>query len=165
MSDPTLPDHEDAVPPAAGQAPSSGAIPRRVTRDRVGACLTFNDYRFTIDNDGDLSSLLDGNPLWFMLMGATKEILQVRGRSSAPIASTNRIAVLRTANDWNRDRIWPKVYVRDADGALGIFTELSVDLTGGVTDAQLIQHLSCAIATAGLAFKAISEAFGHLEES
>ena len=107
MSDPTLPDREDAVPPAAGQAPSSGAIPRGVTRDRVGACLTINDYRFTIDNDGDLSSLLDGNPLWFLLMGET----------------------------------------------------------GGVTDAQLIQHLSCAIATAGLAFKAIGEAFGHPEES
>ena len=58
------------------------------------------------------------------------------------------------------ERIWPKVYVRGSDDLLGIFVEISVDLTGGVTDAQLIQHLTCAVATSGLAFKAIGDTFG-----
>ena len=48
-----------------------------------------------------------------------------------------RADVLLALNDWNRDRIWPKAYLRAEDGRAAVYAEVSVDLTDGVTDDQI----------------------------
>jgi hypothetical protein len=129
---PTLPARERATP---------------VTRDRIAAYLLSRGYRFLIDDDGDLTGTWDGSRFWFLLLGDNREILQVRGRWQRTLPTARRTAVLLAANDWNRERIWPKVYVREEDGELALYSEVSVDLEPGVTASQLAQLIACGLGT------------------
>ena len=61
-------------------------------------------------------------------------------------------------NDWNRDRIWPKAYVREEDDALALYGEMSVDLEHGVTDDQLVRLVDCGLATTVQLFTATAPA-------
>lgn len=131
--------------------------PTPVTRERISAYLREHEYRFELDDDGDPTGLWDENQLWFILMGEEDEILQVRGKLRQSFTAANKIEALRAINDWSRDRIWPKVYLREEDEGLSLYAEVSVDLEHGVTDAQLAQQLSCGIATSAMAFEALSE--------
>jgi hypothetical protein len=63
--------------------------------------------------------------------------------------------VALAVNDWNRERIWPKVYVREEDGLLALYSEVSADLEQGVTDIQLAQLLACGLGTGVQMFTAI----------
>jgi len=118
-----------------------------LTRDRVATYLLSRGYRFLLDDDGDLTGTWDGSRFWFLLLGERAEILQVRGRWHRTLPTSRRTAVLLAANDWNRERIWPKVYVREEDGELALYSEVSVDLEHGVTSIQLAQLIACGLGT------------------
>jgi Putative bacterial sensory transduction regulator len=118
-----------------------------VTRDRIATYLLSRGYRFLLDDDGDLTGTWDGSRFWFLLLGERGEILQVRGRWHRTLPGNRRTAVLLAANDWNRERIWPKVYVREEEGELALYSEVSVDLENGVTNAQLAQLIACGLGT------------------
>ena len=118
-----------------------------VTRDRIATYLLSRGYRFLLDDDGDLTGTWDGSRFWFLLLGEHGEILQVRGRWHRTLPVERRTAVLLAANDWNRERIWPKVYVREEDGELALYSEVSVDLEHGVTGSQLAQLVACGLGT------------------
>jgi hypothetical protein len=63
--------------------------------------------------------------------------------------------VLQAVNDWNRERVWPKVYTRaEADG-LALYAEVSVDFEHGATDAQLAATVSCGLVTASQFFATV----------
>jgi hypothetical protein len=121
--------------------------PSLVTRDRVADYLRGRGYRFVVDEDGDLTGTWDGNRFWFLLLGDGQEILQVRGRWHRTLPLDARAAVGLAVNDWNRERIWPKAYVREEEGLLAIYAETSADLEHGANDAQLAQILSCGLGT------------------
>ncbi|MCL2454359.1 MAG: YbjN domain-containing protein [Micrococcales bacterium] len=127
--------------------------PAPVDRDRVAACLTLRGYHFDVDPDGDLTGLWDSHRFWFMLMGDEREIVQVRGRWVRTLAPEHRRAVQLAINDWNRDRIWPKTYLREEDGRLAVYAEVSADLEPGATDAQLDQILACGLGTGVTLFR------------
>ena len=118
-----------------------------LTRDRIAAYLLSRGYRFLLDDDGDLTGTWDGSRFWFLLLGEHSEILQVRGRWHRMLPTSRRTSVLLAANDWNRERIWPKVYVREEDGELALYSEVSVDLENGVTAPQLAQLIACGLGT------------------
>ena len=118
-----------------------------VTRERIATYLLSRGYRFLLDDDGDLTGTWDGSRFWFLLLGEHSEILQIRGRWHRTLPPTRRTAVLLAANDWNRERIWPKVYVREEDGELALYREVSVDLEHGVTSGQLAQLIACGLGT------------------
>jgi hypothetical protein len=118
-----------------------------LTRDRISTYLLSRGYRFLLDDDGDLTGTWDGSRFWFLLLGERSEILQVRGRWHRTLPTSRRTAVLLAANDWNRERIWPKVYVREEDGELAVYSEVSVDLENGVTTVQLAQLIACGLGT------------------
>lgn len=140
----------DAVPRQRAGAPSpAGAstenlldVPSEVTRDRLASYLASRGYTFRLDDDGDITGTWDGNRFWFMLLGADKDIIQVRGRWHRPLAESSRVATLQIVNDWNRDRIWPKAYVRRENGALSLYTEHSVDFGPGATQDQIDETLA-----------------------
>jgi len=143
---------------ARPKPPTRTAPPERVaalSRDRVAAYLTGRGYRFQIDDDGDITGTWDGSRFWFLLLGDHREIVQVRGRWHRTMPVTQRSAVLLAANDWNRERIWPKVYVREEDGELALYSEVSVDLEFGVTQTQLGQLLACGLGTGVQMFTAL----------
>ncbi|MDR2722205.1 MAG: YbjN domain-containing protein [Cellulomonadaceae bacterium] len=121
--------------------------PALLAPGRIGEELARRGYRFRLDADGDVTGVWDGNQFWFLLLGDHKEVLQVRARWANTVDDSARLSILQAANDWNRDRLWPKVYVREED-ELAVYAEVSVDFEHGATDAQLADTISCGLATA-----------------
>ncbi|PJI94371.1 YbjN domain-containing protein [Luteimicrobium subarcticum] len=138
------------------EAPHESDVPTPVTTERIAAFLTRRGYRFRIDDDGDITGTWEGHRFWFLLLGPHGTLLQVRGRWARTVGGDERLGVLQAANDWNRDRIWPKVYLREEDGGLGVYGEVSVDLEHGATDDQLGQVVSCGLGTGVQLFSALS---------
>ncbi|MFC8921525.1 YbjN domain-containing protein [Cellulosimicrobium sp. NPDC057127] len=138
------------------QAAGLGEVPRPLSMSRVGDHLTRRGYHFRVDDDGDITGTWDGHRFWFLLLGERSEILQIRGRWSTTLPVEARLPTLQAVNDWNRERIWPKVYVREEAGRLAVYAEVSVDLEHGATDAQLAQTVSCGLGTAVQLFQAVA---------
>ncbi len=138
-----------------GQGGARPSLPTPVSLARVGNDLARRGYRFRTDDDGDITGTWDGNRFWFLLLGEESEILQVRGRWAGTVPESARPAVLQACNDWNRERIWPKVYTRPEGGGLALYTEVSVDLEHGATDSQLAETVSCGLVTAAQFFSSV----------
>jgi len=146
-----------AFEPIADDGPSALSA---VSRDRIKARLDARGYNYGVDDDGDIGGRWDDHVFYFLLLGKDSEYLQVRGRWSRSLPASELGQALVLANDWNAGRIWPKVYVRVEEGdLLGIYTEHSVDYEPGLTDAQLDQHLGCAISTSLALFTSLDERF------
>lgn len=149
-----------AVRQAVRRRPGSPEVPRAprptpVTTARVGHDLARRGYRFRTDDDGDITGTWDGNRFWFLLLGDDEEILQVRGRWAGAVPESARGAVLQACNDWNRERIWPKVYTRPEGDVLALYAEVSVDLEHGATDDQLAETVTCGLVTASQFFGSV----------
>jgi hypothetical protein len=127
--------------------PREEELPRALSMARIGDHLTRRGYHFRVDDDGDITGTWDGHRVWFLL--------QVRGRWSTTLPLESRLVTLQAVNDWNRERIWPKVYVREEAGRLALYAEVSVDFEHGATDDQLAQTVSCGLGTAVQLFHAI----------
>ncbi|MDR2703446.1 MAG: YbjN domain-containing protein [Cellulomonadaceae bacterium] len=121
-------------------------LPKPVTMDRVSDELRKHNYAFSADDDGDLTGVWDNHQFWFILGGNEKEVLQVRGRWNNSLGDCERVSALLAVNDWNRDHIWPKAYVRD-EGELVVYAEVSIDFEYGVTDSQLREAIACGLVT------------------
>lgn len=141
---------------AGGPGGAHRPLPTPVSLARVGNDLARRGYRFRTDDDGDITGTWDGNRFWFLLLGDESEILQVRGRWAGTVPDSARPAVLQACNDWNRERIWPKVYTRAERGGLALYAEVSVDLEQGATDAQLAETVSCGLVTASQFFASVA---------
>ncbi len=138
-----------ALPRRAARTPVVPAQqPTPLTSPRIGDDLARRGYRFRIDDDGDITGTWDGNRFWFLLLGDDAEILQVRGRWAGSVPPQTRLAVLQAVNDWNRERIWPKVYAREEDPGLALYAEVSVDFEHGATDDQIAATVSCGLVAA-----------------
>lgn len=131
-------------------------LPTPLTHDRVGAYLTRRGYTYRLDDDGDITGTWDGNRFWFLLLGSHQEILQVRGRWHRPLPESARLAVLQIINDWNRERIWPKAYLRGEPTGLALYSEVSVDFAPGATRDQLEQMVACGLGTSIQLFTSVS---------
>ncbi|GAB6938457.1 YbjN domain-containing protein [Isoptericola variabilis] len=136
-------------------ARSRATTPRQLSRARVADDLTRRGYRFRTDDDGDVTGTWDGNRFWFLLLGDHDEILQVRGRWAGTVPESARLAVLQAVNDWNRERVWPKVYTRPEGEGLALYAEVSVDFEHGATDEQLAATVSCGLVTSSQFFSTV----------
>lgn len=132
-------------------APGPAVPVTPLTLDRLEAHLTGRGFHVARDSDGDLTGRWDSHRFWFFLVGDGGTILQIRGRGGRTLDTEHRAAVLLAINDWNRDRIWPKCYLREEEGRLACYTEVSVPLRVGVTEAQLGMLVDCGLGS-GLRF-------------
>lgn len=155
---PAVPTPEPSVPPAADSqgADSAAAEPvdavadqvvLPVTRDRIARSLRGQGYRFRIGEDGAISGNWDGCLFTIGLVGPAAAILQVRGTWNRTIDAELAPGIAHVVNDWNRDRIWPKVYTRPGPAGLQAYAEVSIDVAGGATDAQIAEFLACGLGT------------------
>jgi hypothetical protein len=143
-----------------GTGTSSGGRAQRtrpLDSARVEAFLVGQGYHVARDEDDDLTGLWDGDRFWFLLLGERQEVLQVRGRWHRTLADDRRASALLAVNDWNRERIWPKAYLRTEDGETVVYGEVSVDLEHGVTDDQLAQLVGCGLGTGVQFFAALAD--------
>lgn len=149
-------------PPRDRESTGPASVTRLVQRTRpldsarVEAYLLGQGYHVQRDEDDDLTGTWDGDRFWFLLLGENHEVLQVRGRWHRTLPEDRRAAALLAVNDWNRERIWPKAYLRSEDGELALYSEVSVDLEHGVTDDQLAQLVGCGLGTGVQLFAALS---------
>lgn len=144
------------TPGAAGGPGAGDPRTRPLSAARVEAFLRGRGYSVQVDEDGDLTGTWDGDRFWFMVLGEQAEILQVRGRWQRTLPAGRRTAALLAVNDWNRERIWPKVYVREEPEGTAVYTEVSTDLEHGVNDAQLAQLVTCGLGTGVQLFAALA---------
>jgi hypothetical protein len=161
---PVPPPQPPQPPPTAGDAPSDAGTPGTavsgpaavptpdqvvlpVTRDRVERSLREQGYRFQVGTDGSIGGNWDGNVFSIALIGPASTIVQVRGTWSGTIDPELAPGIAQVVNDWNRDRIWPKVYSRRNGTGLHAHTEVSVDLGPGATDAQIAEVVACGLGT------------------
>jgi hypothetical protein len=109
------------------------------SRDRVIDYFIKRDLKFTIDDDGDVVGVWDGSPFWFLFMGPEGKFFQVRGRWHRKVAHHNRTFVMQMLNDWNREKLWPKAFIREDEDGLqnSIYGEATFDFSEGVTSKQL----------------------------
>lgn len=131
-----------------------------VSRERVEAYLKSKGWHYFVDSDGDLGGNWDGHQFYFLFYGEQKEIFQVRGHWKRQLPDVAEVAATTVANAWNRDKIFPKVYVRVHNGETHVYGEQSVDLEYGVADDQLGQLVDCAINTTIQAFDRFHTHFG-----
>lgn len=144
--------------PATGQ-PGAAAGLAPLTAQRITDHLDRNGQHYRVDDDGDIGGMWDGHVYYFFRLGESQEILQVRGRWNRHVGLEEHDALLRLANAWNTDRLWPKVYVRVEGDELGVYGEHVVDYEPGLTDEQVDQHVACAITTTGAFFDHLDEAY------
>lgn len=143
---------------------SAGGQLAPLSRDRIAASLDARSANYGIVDGGDIGGYWDGHLFYFFVLGRDGEYLQVRARWNREIAIEQYARVLELVNDWNAEKLWPKGYVRRETAGeetepsrIGVYAEHTVDYEPGLTDDQLGQHLTCAIATAGQLFDMLDE--------
>lgn len=132
---------------------------------RLADVLTRRGFTFSTDDDGDLTGVWDGHRFWLMVTGEATEILQVRGVWHRSVVPQRRAAVRLAVNDWNRDRLWPKVYYRAEADEIAVYAEHSIDLEPGVNDPQLDHAVACGLMAGVQFFGELDRAFPEAETS
>lgn len=124
---------------------------RPVTSARVLAALHSQGYRVSEIAAGVLAGNWDGNAFTLALVGDGGHVLRVRGTWHGEVDAVLESGLGQMLNDWNRDRIWPKVYTRRSGEGLRVHTQTCFDLADGANDAQLVEMIACGLGT-GLQF-------------
>lgn len=127
-----------------------------VTPRRVADALEEQGYNVSEVADGVLGGAWDGNSFTIALIGDDADVLQVRGTWHREIGEDALTGMALAINDWNRDRIWPKVYSQEVGDVTRAHSELCLDLGDGVTDSQLNEALACGLGTGVQFFESLS---------
>lgn len=133
-----------------------------LTVERVTAALDSIGARYGIDDDGDPGGVWDDHIFYFLRFGDDQQILQVRGRWMRDIAVADGEKVRRVSsiiNDFSAQMIWPKAYLRVEGDVVGLYSEVSVNWTPGVSDEQIEDQIRCGIGTSLELFAQLDAAF------
>lgn len=145
---------KDAPVPAAG-----GAL-KPLSKDRIKHALEQAGWSYNVDSDGDIGGGWEYGSFYFFVNGDNDELLCVRGFWRGELGEGDYMQALEAVNEWNRDKLWPKMYVaRDDAGNVRVNAELNVDYEHGLTDEQLSQHLLCVVNTSMSGFERMNEVF------
>lgn len=136
--------------------PDTRVPPTPVTPERVAEALHAQGYSVSAAAPGVLGGTWDGNTFTIALIGEDSDVLQVRGTWHREIEPDLLGGMALVINDWNRDRIWPKVYSEEVGAVTRAHSELCLDLSDGVTDAQLGEALACGLGTGVQFFESLS---------
>ena len=143
----------ETSPPSGDLAP--------LTIDRITQSLERLEWDFHVDDasNGVIAGWEYGS-FAFFTSGKSDEILCVRGFWRGVLNEADHAKALEICNDWNVNAIWPKVCVlSDEQDTLRLNTEHNVDYEHGLSNAQLDQHLICAVSASLMYFEKIIETF------
>lgn len=128
----------------------AGSDLEALSPERVQASLERHGYAFVEDEEHPdiLRARFDSYPFLFLLAGEDHSILQVRARWNHSVDVARKIEMVKLCNEWNMNRIWPKVYVRrEAETVLGMYGEVAFDFATGARDEQIDRALECGLTT------------------
>lgn len=149
-------------PETTPELTGAGPLPP-LTRSRIEAFLTSQEWNYGIDSDGDVGGTWDDNVFYFFQMGDSDEILQVRGRWKHTFPRSREGELGIRVNEFNKNRIWPKMYTRVDGDEVAIYAEVSTDLEHGVNDDQLGQLIMCGLMSGLRSFESLAEDLGLAE--
>src|SRR5690625_2554313 len=130
---------------------------------RVEESLTRHGYAFVEDEEHPdiLRARFDDYRFQFMLTGEERGVLQTRGRWNHTVDVSRKVEIIKLCNEWNMNRIWPKVYVRrESEGLLGVYGELAADFRVGALDTQVDNAIACGLSTVIAFFRNLEERLG-----
>lgn len=142
--------------------PSGQNLP--ITRDRIEAVMKANDWKYFIDSDGVLGGRWEGADVYFNLLhlfGDIPDGLQVRAYWRRELSAAAEVAAATVANRWNREKLFPKVYVSVDGGKVTVRAEGNFPLRYGVANDQLDDFVNSTITTAIQAFEHFDEHFSE----
>ncbi|MGO3479201.1 MAG: YbjN domain-containing protein [Brachybacterium tyrofermentans] len=152
----TAPHESPALPDSThGLAP--------MTMARIEQSLARHGYAFVEDDEHPeiLRARFDDYRFQFMLSGEEQAVLQTRGRWSHSVDFSRKVEMVKLCNEWNMNRIWPKVYVRrESEGLLGVYGELAADFRAGALDSQVDSAIKCGLSTVIAFFHSLEERLG-----
>lgn len=161
---PEAPDPEILDPAMLPPAPPGGSdrMLQPLTNELITDALTAMELKYFTDSDGDVGATWDDFIVYFFRMGEQHEILNVRVTIHRKFPVEDVLRLQTFCNDWNRDKLWPKAYVRvsEQDGRpveAQVIGEVVTDLEYGVALAQLRQLISCAVGTGSSLGTALQE--------
>ncbi len=129
-------------------------------RDRIKRCLEGEQLRYLVDEDGNVQIGFEAGIFFITVQGPSEEIMLASGTWNKVLDIDDRQRAREICDEWNCDKVWPKTFTQITDsGELRISCEHSVDYEHGLTDAQLVQHLTTMFATALSFFERLDEAF------
>lgn len=140
-----------------------GSAAEALSLARVEASLERHGYAYAQDDDHPhvLRARFDAYPFLFLLAGEDASILQVRARWNHSVDAARKVEMLKLCNEWNMNRIWPKVYVRrEAETVLGMYGEVASDFATGARDEQIDRALECGLSTIISFFHDLEERLG-----
>ncbi|MCS4483968.1 YbjN domain-containing protein [Gleimia sp. 6138-11-ORH1] len=154
--------------------PTVGGELTPLTIERIAKYMDDEEFKYgLIDANPEegtrakIESGWEGIPFLFNLNGEEGEILTVFSQSPVNIPLDHEDLLDAFIENWHREHYFPKVYTRkvEADTALRVCCEHSIDFEDGCTDKQLALQIHCGIATSLEAIKGAYEELGiSLEE-
>ena len=152
----TAPNESPALPDSADRlAPMS--------LSRVEESLSRLGYAFVEDDEHPeiLRARFDDYRFQFMVSGEERAVMQTRGRWSHSVDFSRKVEMVKLCNEWNMNRVWPKVYVRrESEGLLGVYGELAADFRAGALDTQVDSAIKCGLSTVIAFFHSLEERLG-----
>ena len=130
---------------------------------RVEESLTRHGYAFVEDDEHPdiVRARFDDYRFQFMISGDEHGVLQTRGRWNHSVDVSRKMEMVKLCNEWNMNRIWPKVYVRrESEGLLGLYGELAADFRAGALDSQIDNAIQCGLSTVIAFFHSLEERLG-----
>lgn len=153
-----------APAPAVPGPPAPPDAPQVVTlfsRERVMALLDADNTIYEVDEDGDLAGRWGDDIYQFVFyLDEVDAAFQIRGRSIQPVPPEHAEDLQILVEDWNRDHYWPKALTRELDTGLHPCGEVTIGYPEGATDAQIRQHITCAISTTHQLLDTVRDRFG-----
>lgn len=132
-------------------ARSVSAALQPLSVERVQEVLTRLEMGSEVTEDGAVLAHFENSYFFFSVAGASSSVLSVAGtwREAVPLESMGLLGAF--AENWNRERMFPKVYptvMGEGDEAFAVLRcEVTMLYSYGLTDDQLEEHLTLAVSS------------------
>lgn len=156
------------VAPAGGAAAGVPSAPvdqvtvRQLSMEGITRAANAEGWKYEVEN-GKMMGMWDYNHFLFVVTGGSGEYFQIQSQWKGTVPPERFEEVRRFSEEWHRAKLWPTISFTTADGAIKVNTTLSVDYEYGVTDAQLLLQMRCALATSLKVYEELNGMFGLAE--
>lgn len=147
---------------------SAAQLFKPLTDERMLQALDRLEVDYELGDDGAAVFHFERGYFYYTLSSnASRDLLSVRGsyRGTFPLEALP--ALNEFTNAWNQQNLFPKVFPyrveEEGQGFMVLPVELSMVYAGGVTDAQLDEHLRAALQTSLEYFETVASTFGGEE--
>lgn len=147
---------------------SAAQLLKPLTDERMLQALDRLEVDYELGDDGAAVFHFERGYFYYTLSNApARDLLSVRGsyRGTFPLEALP--ALNEFTNAWNQQNLFPKVFPyrveEEGQGFVVLPVELSMVYAGGVTDAQLDEHLRAALQTSLEYFETVASTFGGEE--